>query len=69
LSFEQIEKTTTLYKCDEEYDSISSYRVIEPLGMLPQLLLIDNTDEDEDNDIRKLAEKRKELAKGVIPGL
>ncbi len=37
--------------------------------MLPQLLLIDNTDEDEDNDIRKLAEKRKELAKGVIPGL
>jgi hypothetical protein len=30
--------------------------------MLPQLLLIDNTEEDDDIDIRKLAEKRKEAA-------
>jgi hypothetical protein len=62
LSFEQIEKTTTLYKCDEEYDQICSYRIIEPLGMLPQLLLIDNTEEDDDIDIKKLAERRKEAA-------
>jgi hypothetical protein len=30
--------------------------------MLPQLLLIDNTEEDDDIDIKKLAERRKEAA-------
>lgn len=47
LAFEQIERTTTLYKCDEEFDQISEYRVIEPLGMLPALVLVDNTDDDD----------------------
>jgi hypothetical protein len=46
LAFEQIERTTTLYKCDEEFDSVAQYRVIEPLGMAPALLLVDNTDDD-----------------------
>ena len=35
IQFEQIERTSTIYKCDPHFDQLAEFRVIEPLGMLP----------------------------------
>jgi hypothetical protein len=43
IGFEQIERTSTIYKCDDNFDKLYEYRVIEPLGMGPALILIDHT--------------------------
>lgn len=47
LPFEQLERTTTLYKCDEDFDAVAQYRIIEPMGHAPALLIVENSCNDD----------------------
>ncbi|CDW85737.1 UNKNOWN [Stylonychia lemnae] len=59
-SFAQVGRSTTIFKCDPDFDQYAQVRIIEPLGMEPALVIVDTTLTDESDYIQHYEENNPE---------